>query len=106
MERLLALLKDEGYSEFGDYGLKVEGWNIGLIAYLMAQVRSKDTQPERRVRIPADRHLFFIVLVGGNILVIETTVGKHSIDEKLDLFVRNEPSIRIGSIFDLGNHGK
>jgi uncharacterized membrane protein len=32
MGRLLALFKDEGYSEFCDDGLKVEGWNIGLIS--------------------------------------------------------------------------
>jgi len=28
MERLLAILGKEGYSEFGEYGLKIEGWDI------------------------------------------------------------------------------
>jgi hypothetical protein len=28
MARILAILEKEGYSEFGEYGLKIEGWDI------------------------------------------------------------------------------
>lgn len=96
MERLLALLKKEGYSEFGEYGVKIEGWDIRFVVCASDLAKEAlDRAIERRLPIShSDRSVQARILrpehFAALMLVSNTTMDRNWIaclveDEEVDL---------------------
>jgi hypothetical protein len=107
MERLLALLENEGYSESGEYGLKIEGWDIRFAPCASDLAKEAlDRALERRLLIPhSDRTVQARILrpehFAALMLVSNTTKDRYWIaclveDEEVDLDALHDVIARYG----------